>query len=113
VVFGTGQVGRALATHLASLGLLVRTVSRHQSPALDASVESRPADVTDPEAASDAARGRPMTEDLPLSATTVKSRTRASMTADVLAAGKAGRVRSAIGRASDFFGPGVTEGSMS
>lgn len=57
--------------------------------------------------------GRPMTEDLPLSATTVKSRTRASMTADVLAAGKAGRVRSAIGRASDFFGPGVTEGSMS
>ena len=30
VVFGTGQVGRALAAHLARLGLAVRAVSRHQ-----------------------------------------------------------------------------------
>jgi nucleoside-diphosphate-sugar epimerase len=55
--------------------------------------------------------GEPMTEDLPLAATTVKGRTRAAMTGDLLAAAEAGRVRVAIGRASDFFGAGVTEGS--
>jgi nucleoside-diphosphate-sugar epimerase len=55
--------------------------------------------------------GRPMTEDLPLAATTVKGRTRAAMTAELLAAAEAGRVRIAIGRASDFFGAGVTAGS--
>jgi nucleoside-diphosphate-sugar epimerase len=55
--------------------------------------------------------GRPMTEDLPLAATTVKGRTRAAMTAELLAAAEAGRVRIAIGRASDFFGAGVTHGS--
>ena len=33
------------------------------------------------------------------------------MTAELLAAADAGRVRVAIGRAPDFFGPGVTEGS--
>ena len=55
--------------------------------------------------------GRPMTEDLPLAATTVKGRTRAAMTAELLDAADAGRVRIAIGRASDFFGAGVTQGS--
>jgi nucleoside-diphosphate-sugar epimerase len=55
--------------------------------------------------------GRPMTEDLPLAATTVKGRTRAAMTGELLAAADAGRVRIAIGRASDFFGAGVTQGS--
>src|SRR5690242_17528198 len=53
-----------------------------------------------------------MTEALPLAATTVKGRTRAAMTAELLAAAEAGRVRLAIGRASDFFGPGVTQGSV-
>jgi len=52
-----------------------------------------------------------MTEDLPLAATAVKGRTRAAMTAELLAAAEAGRVRIAIGRASDFFGAGVTQGS--
>jgi len=33
------------------------------------------------------------------------------MTAELLAAAEAGRVRVAIGRASDFFGAGVTQGS--
>ena len=162
VVFGTGQVGSALAGHLAGLGIAVRAVSRHQPPALAEGVDWRAADVTDPEAATDAAKGasvvyqcvnapynkwpelfpplqrgvlaaaegngsllvvlenlygygptgaKPMTEDLPLAATTVKGRTRAAMTAELLAAAEAGRVRVAIGRASDFFGPGVTEGS--
>lgn len=55
--------------------------------------------------------GSPMTEDLPLAATAVKGRTRAAMTAELLAAAEAGRVRIAIGRASDFFGAGVTQGS--
>jgi nucleoside-diphosphate-sugar epimerase len=55
--------------------------------------------------------GRPMTEDLPLAAATVKGRTRAAMTGELLAAAEAGRIRIAIGRASDFFGAGVTQGS--
>jgi nucleoside-diphosphate-sugar epimerase len=55
--------------------------------------------------------GKPMTEDLPLAATGVKGRARAAMTAELLAAANTGRVRIAIGRASDFFGPGVTQGS--
>ena len=161
VVFGTGQVGNALAAHLASLGLAVRAVSRHRPSAL-AGVDWRPADVTEPEVAADAAKGasvvyqclnapytqwperfpplqrgvlaaaerndallvslenlygygptggKPMTEDLPLAATTIKGRTRAAMTGELLAAAADGRVRVAIGRASDFFGPGVTQGS--
>ena len=162
VVFGTGQVGRTLAACLAGRGLAVRAVSRHRPPGLADGIDWRAADATDPDAASDAAKGaavvyqclnapytqwperfpplqrgvlaaaertgallvslenlygygptggKPMTEDLPLAATTVKGRTRAAMTAELLAAADAGRVRVAIGRASDFFGPGVTEGS--
>jgi nucleoside-diphosphate-sugar epimerase len=56
--------------------------------------------------------GKPMTEDLPLAAATVKGRTRAAMTQELLAAAEAGRVRIAIGRASDFFGAGATESSL-
>jgi nucleoside-diphosphate-sugar epimerase len=162
VVFGTGQVGSALAAHLAGSGLAVRAVSRHRPAELAGGTDWRAADATDPEAAADAAKGasvvyqclnapytqwperfpplqrgvlaaaertgallvalenlygygpaggRPMTEDLPLAATTVKGRTRAAMTAELLAAAEAGRVRLAIGRASDFFGAGVTQGS--
>jgi nucleoside-diphosphate-sugar epimerase len=55
--------------------------------------------------------GTPMTEDLPLVATTVKGRTRAAMTRELLDARDSGRVHIAIGRASDFFGAGVTDGS--
>ena len=161
VVFGTGQVGSALAAHLAGLGMAVRAVSRRR-PAVLAGVDWRAADAADPEAAADAAKGasviyqclnapytqwpdrfpplqrgvlaaaertgallvslenlygygpaggRPMTEDLPLAAAGVKGRARAAMTAELLAAADAGRVRVAIGRASDFFGPGVTAGS--
>jgi nucleoside-diphosphate-sugar epimerase len=161
IVFGTGQVGIALAAHLAGLDIAVRAVSRHRPPAL-AGVDWRAADAADPEAAADAAKGasviyqclnapytqwperfpplqrgvlaaaertgallvslenlygygptggRPMTENLPLAATGVKGRARAAMTAELLAAESAGRVRIAIGRASDFFGPGVTQGS--
>lgn len=162
VVFGTGQVGRALAACLAGRGVAVRAVSRHRPPGLADGIDWRAADAADPDAAADAAKGaavvyqclnapypqwpelfpalqrgalaaaqragallvtlenlygygptggEPMTEDLPLAATTVKGRTRAAMTRELLAAAAAGRVRIAIGRASDFFGAGVTEGS--
>jgi nucleoside-diphosphate-sugar epimerase len=163
VVFGTGQVGSALAAHLAKTGVAVRTVSRNRPAALADGVDWRAADVSDPEAATDAAKGasvvyqcvnapytqwperfpplqrgvlaaaehtgallvvlenlygygptggKPMTEDLSLAATGAKGATRAAMTAELLAASGAGRIRIAIGRASDFFGPGVTGGSV-
>jgi nucleoside-diphosphate-sugar epimerase len=160
VVFGAGQIGRALAARLTGLGLRVRVLSRHRPAGLVDAVEWRAADASDPGAAIAAARGasviyqclnapytnwpdqfpplqrgalnaaersgallvslenvygygptrgKPMTEDLPLAATTVKGRTRAAMTQELLGAADAGRVRVAIGRASDFFGAGVTE----
>jgi nucleoside-diphosphate-sugar epimerase len=163
VVFGTGQVGKALAAHLAGLGLAVRAVSRHRPPELADGIDWRAADATDPDAAGDAAKGAavvyqclnapytqwperfpplqrgvlaaaeragallvtlenlyaygptggtPLTENLPLAATTVKGRTRAAMTRELLAAADADRVRIAIGRASDFFGPGITESTL-
>ena len=54
----------------------------------------------------------PMTENLPLIARTSKGRTRAAMTAELLAASGAGEVRIAIARASDFFGGGVTQSTL-
>jgi nucleoside-diphosphate-sugar epimerase len=49
--------------------------------------------------------GKPLTEDLPYAAKTKKGKVRAQMANDALAAHRAGKVRVAIGRASDFFGP--------
>jgi nucleoside-diphosphate-sugar epimerase len=163
VVFGFGQVGSALTAHLAGLGLPVRVVSRNRPSGRVDGADWRAADATDPEAATEAAKGasvvyqclnapytdwperfpplqrgvlaaaernsallvsleniygygptggKAMTEDLPLAATTVKGRTRAAMTQELLDAADAGRVRIAIGRASDFFGAGVTESSL-
>ena len=57
VVFGTGQVGVALAARLAAQGVAVRTVSRHRPATLAEGVDWRAADATDPEAAADAAKG--------------------------------------------------------
>jgi nucleoside-diphosphate-sugar epimerase len=51
--------------------------------------------------------GRPLTEDLPYAANTRKGRVRAMMSEELMEAHKSGRVRLAIGRASDFFGPRV------
>jgi len=163
VVFGAGQVGCALTERLVGLGLPVRAVSRRRPATLADGVDWLAADLSDVEAAVDAAKGasvvyqclnapytkwpelfpplqravlraaehteallvslenvygygptggRPMTEDLPLAATTVKGRTRAAMTQELLATRDAGRVRIAIGRASDFFGAGVTESTL-
>jgi nucleoside-diphosphate-sugar epimerase len=53
--------------------------------------------------------GKILTEDLPYAATTRKGRTRARMAQALLEAHQQGKVRVAIGRASDFFGPGVLD----
>ena len=50
--------------------------------------------------------GADLVEDLPLAATGSKGRVRAQMTRELLDAHAAGDVRMAIGRASDYFGPG-------
>ena len=163
VVFGAGQVGRALVAHLAGEGETVRVVSLHRPRTLSEGVDSRVVDVTDGEAAADAAKGAsvvyqclnapytdwperfpplqraamtaaersdallvtlenvygygptggtPMTELTPLAPTSVKGRTRVAMTRELLSASEAGRIRIAIGRASDFFGAGVTESTL-
>ena len=49
--------------------------------------------------------GQPITEDLPYAANTRKGRVRARMSEELMEAHTSGRVRVAIGRASDFFGP--------
>jgi nucleoside-diphosphate-sugar epimerase len=49
----------------------------------------------------------PMTEDLPLAATTRKGRVRARIWLDALAAHQAGRVRVTEARGSDYVGPGA------
>jgi nucleoside-diphosphate-sugar epimerase len=163
VVFGAGQVGRTLVASLAMQDKAVRVVSLHRPPALPEGVDSRVADVTDHEAAADAAKGAsviyqclnapytewperfpplqrgvmaaaersdallvtlenvygygptggsPMTEETPLASTTVKGQARVAMTRELLAASEAGRIRIAIGRASDFFGAGVTQSTL-
>jgi nucleoside-diphosphate-sugar epimerase len=163
VVFGTGQVGRAVTSRLAESGIAVRCVSRSRPADLPPGVQWRSADLADAGTAIEAAEGaavvyqclnvpytrwpqlfpplqrnvlgaaesanallvtlenvygygptagKAMTEDLPLAATTSKGRTRAAMTGELLAATQAGRVRIAIGRAADFFGPGVTESTL-
>ena len=55
---------------------------------------------------------RPMTEDMPLAATTKKGRLRARLAESLLAAHRAGTVRAVIGRGSDYFGPGVTNSAV-
>ncbi|MFB9364735.1 NAD-dependent epimerase/dehydratase family protein [Kitasatospora albolonga] len=52
----------------------------------------------------------PLTEELPLAATGPKGRTRAAIWEQAEALHEAGRIRAVEVRASDFFGPGVTEG---
>ncbi len=51
---------------------------------------------------------RPLTEDLPLVATTVKGRVRADMWRQALAAAQAGQVKVTEVRGSDYLGPGAS-----
>jgi uncharacterized protein YbjT (DUF2867 family) len=112
VVFGTGQVGSALAAHLASLDMAVRAVSRHRPATLAGGIDWRAADVTDPEAAADVAKGASAVCQCVNAPYTQWPERFPPLQRGVLAAAEAGRVRLAIGRASDFFGPGVTQGSV-
>ncbi len=48
----------------------------------------------------------PMTEDLPHAATGPKGRARAEVDRLILEAHRSGRIRAALGRASDYYGPG-------
>jgi nucleoside-diphosphate-sugar epimerase len=163
VVFGTGQIGRLVATSLVSLGADVIAVNRSGHGAVSGA-RIVAGDATDPVfatrvcagagavyfclnathydgwtqefppmqrgvlAAAEAAgarlvvldnlysygptAGRDLVESLPASPTSAKAAARAAMTADLLAAHQAGRVEAAIGRASDFFGPGVTSSAL-
>lgn len=56
--------------------------------------------------------GRPMTEALPYNPHSINGQVRAQMSRDLLAAHNAGKVRVAIGRASDFVGPRVLQSAM-
>ncbi|WP_433046385.1 NAD-dependent epimerase/dehydratase family protein [Dactylosporangium sp. CS-033363] len=55
---------------------------------------------------------RDLAESLPANPTSAKAATRAAMTEELLAAHAAGRVAVAIGRASDYFGPGTTVSAL-
>jgi nucleoside-diphosphate-sugar epimerase len=57
-------------------------------------------------------RGQILTEDLPAHATSAKALTRIEMTNELLNAHRRGTLDVAIGRASDFFGPGVTQSAL-
>lgn len=55
---------------------------------------------------------RPLTEDLPLNATTKKGLIRAGIARSLMSAHTTGKLRVAIGRGSDFFGPFATDAAM-
>lgn len=56
--------------------------------------------------------GRPLVESLAANPTSVKSATRAAMTERLISAHRAGQIEVAIGRASDYFGPGGTSSAL-
>ncbi len=56
--------------------------------------------------------GQTLTEDLPADATSAKARTRIEMTHELLDAHRRGDLDVTIGRASDFFGPRVTQSAL-
>ena len=56
--------------------------------------------------------GRDLVETMQEQPTSTKAATRAAMTAELLGAHNAGRVEVAIGRASDYFGPGATQSAL-
>ena len=56
--------------------------------------------------------GQRLVETMGANPTSAKSATRAAMTQELLAADSAGQVEVAIGRASDYFGPGATRSAL-
>jgi nucleoside-diphosphate-sugar epimerase len=57
-------------------------------------------------------RGRDLVETLQANPSSAKAATRAAMTDELLGAHRAGRVEVAIGRASDYFGPGAAQSAL-
>jgi nucleoside-diphosphate-sugar epimerase len=57
-------------------------------------------------------RGAALVETMPANPSSAKAAVRAAMTEELLAAHHAGRVEVAIGRASDYFGPGATRSAL-
>ena len=57
-------------------------------------------------------QGRPLVESMPANPTSTKSATRAAMTEELRRAHDAGRVEVAIGRASDYYGPGALRSAL-
>jgi nucleoside-diphosphate-sugar epimerase len=55
--------------------------------------------------------GQPLYEDLPYHAQTKKGQVRAQMAEAVMAAHRSGKVRAAVARASDFYGPAALDSS--
>lgn len=56
--------------------------------------------------------GRPLVESAAVNPTSAKAATRAEMTEELLRAHRLGQVEVAIGRASDYFGPGTTSSAL-
>ena len=56
--------------------------------------------------------GRPLVETMPANPTSAKAATRAAMTDELLEAHPPGEVEVAIGRASDYFGPGAPQSAL-
>lgn len=56
--------------------------------------------------------GKPLREDLPYAANTRKGKVRAEMADQLMSAHQAGKLRVAVGRGSDFYGPGVLESTL-
>ncbi len=57
-------------------------------------------------------RGAALVETMPVNPTSAKSATRAAMTEELLTAHRSGRVEVAIGRASDYVGPGALRSAL-
>jgi nucleoside-diphosphate-sugar epimerase len=163
VVFGTGQIGAHVASHLLESGNDVVVVSR-SGRAVPPGAQAINGDLTNAEFATTAADGaaviyfclnapnyhswptefpplqraavqaatvtgarlvvlenlysygptggQPLTENLPARATSAKALTRIEMTNELLEAHRRGALDVTIGRASDFFGPGVTQSAL-
>ena len=119
VVFGTGQVGHPLVEQLTALGYDVTAVNRTGSGTVPgaqvvtgAAAAGARLVVLDNLYAYGPPRGRHLVESLSAAPTSEKSITRAAMTRELLHAHGAGEVEVVIGRASDYFGPGVTRSAL-
>ena len=120
VALVAGDVARTDQARAASVG--ATTIYFCASPAYDRWPQEFPAMLEGAIAAAKAANAplvvtdnlyvyaptaQPLTEDMPWQPTTRKGKVRAAMDERLLAAHRSGEIRVAIGRASDFYGPGA------